>query len=60
MIRRYIGTPPLFAFGDTPRTDAPMLRMALLRGFMVNPTEAFEKVNRAEGNRFAALTYATP
>ena len=37
-----IGVPPLFAFGDNPKTDGPMLRLATVRGVIVGDRPAFK------------------
>jgi phosphoserine phosphatase len=40
-----IGAPPLFAFGDNPRTDGPMLRLATVKGVIVGDQPAFRRLN---------------
>lgn len=57
LVRKNIGTPPLFAFGDTASTDGPMLEMALAPGFMVDPRQKFLDMVRREGLDFITLTY---
>lgn len=57
LVRRDIGVPPLFAFGDSAHTDAPMLPLALVRGFMVDPPRAFIEHTARHGHTHLTLTY---
>ena len=41
IVRNDIGTPPLFVFGDSPFTDIPMMKKAILTSFVVHPRPEF-------------------
>lgn len=52
-----IGVPPLFAFGDNPLTDGPMLRLATVRGVIVGDRPAFRALDRKHGLGHLELAY---
>ncbi len=57
VVREEIGVPPLFVFGDSPRSDAPMMRLALGRGFMVEPPDSFVDLNARQGETHVVLRF---
>lgn len=57
LVRQAIGTAPLFAFGDTAFTDGPMLKLALVKGFMVDPQPAFLDMVERQSLDFMTLTF---
>jgi phosphoserine phosphatase len=53
-----IGVPPLFAFGDNPRSDGPMLRLATVRGVIVGDRPAFKALDEQHALGHLELQYS--
>ncbi|HEY4222201.1 MAG TPA: HAD family hydrolase [Myxococcota bacterium] len=60
VIKDQIGTPPVFAFGDSPGSDAPMLAEAIVQGFMINPSEKFLLKAKDESLPYVAMVWRAP
>ncbi len=60
LVQRNIAPAPLFAFGDSPSTDGPMLKLALIQGFMVDPQPAFIEMAKRENQHFMTLSFKKP
>ncbi len=57
VLKQRIGQPPLFVFGDSPTTDKPMMELALVKSFMVNPKDSFVAQMQQQGFDHMALYY---
>jgi phosphoserine phosphatase len=56
VVSRAIGVPPLFVFGDSLRMDGPMMHLALIQSFMVNPKDEFVGAMRDAGRDYCSLS----
>jgi phosphoserine phosphatase len=58
LTRQLLSAPPLLAFGDSPRSDVPMLLEAVGAAFMVNPRPSLLERDRTDaGGRFVKLVF---
>lgn len=58
VVRQWLPSPPLVAFGDSPTSDFPMLLEATGVGFMINPRPTFLTRDATEaGGRLVSLRF---
>lgn len=56
--RQWLPAPPMFAFGDSPTSDFPMLLESFGLGVMVNPRPALQQKEKIEADdRFVAVWF---
>jgi phosphoserine phosphatase len=55
IVRQWLPSPPLLAFGDSPTSDFTMLREALVAGFMVNPRKGWADKDEQVMGRLVSL-----
>jgi phosphoserine phosphatase len=58
LVREAMGTPPLFAFGDSS-SDLPMLDSAVARGVVINPSDSMRAKMQERDGRLAEVRYST-
>jgi phosphoserine phosphatase len=58
LVREAMGTPPLFAFGDSS-SDLPMLDSAVARGVVINPSDSMRAKMQERNGRLAEVRYST-
>ena len=60
IVRDWVGMPPLFAFGDSPTSDFPLLAETMGVAFMVNPrSRLLQRDEEEAGSRMTAVTFPT-
>jgi phosphoserine phosphatase len=57
MLRERVGTPPLFALGDSAGSDAPMMGEALVQGILCNPSASFVEKVQTEGLPYLTMRW---
>lgn len=58
LVRQAMGTPPLFAFGDSS-SDLPMLDSSVARGVVINPSTSMRAKMQEREGRLGEVRYAT-